>query len=98
MCIRERSSTVATTLERNLNLSHIVRRISVPSDPRAKLSLTIGSIHILGQLGLDFRVSVPQIFAAILAGVLVEEVWSYRRNRRLVWPASAILTGSGVAL
>jgi Na+-translocating ferredoxin:NAD+ oxidoreductase RnfD subunit len=43
-------------------------------------------------------VSVPQILAAILASAVIEIVLTFRQSRSFVWPASAMLTGSGVAL
>jgi Na+-translocating ferredoxin:NAD+ oxidoreductase RnfD subunit len=56
------------------------------------------SIHVLGQLGLGFQVSVVQILVAILTCAVIEVVLTYRQTKTLVWPASAMLTGSGVAL
>lgn len=67
-------------------------------DARLHLAAVIISIHVLGQLALGFAVSVPQILAAIVASGLIEVVVTLRRSGRLVWPASALLTGSGVAL
>lgn len=67
-------------------------------DPRLHLAAVIISIHILGQTALGFRVTVPQILAAILASAILEIAVTFRRKRELVWPASAMLTGSGVAL
>lgn len=67
-------------------------------DPRLHLAAVIISIHILGQTALGFRVTVPQILSAILASAILEIVIIFRRTRQLVWPASAMLTGSGVAL
>lgn len=67
-------------------------------DPRLHLAAVIISIHILGQTALGFRVTVPQIVAAILASAILEIVITFQRKRQLVWPASAMLTGSGVAL
>jgi hypothetical protein len=67
-------------------------------DPRLHVAAVIITIHVLGQLGLDFRVSVPQILAAILASAIIEVVLTFRQSRAIVWPASAMLTGSGVAL
>ncbi len=67
-------------------------------DPRLHIAAVILSIHVLGQVALDFSVSVPQIAAAILSCALVEAGITLARERRLVWPASAMLTGSGVAL
>src|SRR4029079_6973790 len=54
--------------------------------------------HVLGQVGLHFRVSVPEILAAILACFVIEVALTFRQTRSFVWPASAMLTGSGVAL
>jgi Na+-translocating ferredoxin:NAD+ oxidoreductase RnfD subunit len=78
------------------------RRIPVvlPSirDPRLHLASVIITIHVLGQLGLGFQVSVVQILTAILTCAVIEVVLTYRQTGTLVWPASAMLTGSGVAL
>jgi Na+-translocating ferredoxin:NAD+ oxidoreductase RnfD subunit len=67
-------------------------------DPRLHVAAVIITIHVLGQVGLHFRVSVPQILAAILACAIIEIVLTFRQSRAFVWPASAMLTGSGVAL
>ena len=67
-------------------------------DPRLHLAAVIISIHVLGQIALGFRVSVPQILVAILVCAVVEVGWTLYRTGTLVWPASAMLTGSGVAL
>ncbi len=67
-------------------------------DPRLHVASVIITIHVLGQLGLDFWVSVPQILAAILTCAVLEVAITFRQSRAFVWPASAMLTGSGVAL
>ena len=67
-------------------------------DPRLHVAAVIITIHVLGQVGLHFRVSVPQILAAILTAAIIEIVLTFRQSRSFVWPASAMLTGSGVAL
>ena len=67
-------------------------------DPRLHVAGVIITIHVLGQVGLHFRVSVPQILAAILTCAIIEVVLTFRQTRSFVWPASAMLTGSGVAL
>src|SRR5215470_8083296 len=67
-------------------------------DPRLHVASVIITIHVLGQVGLNFRVSVPQILAAILACWVIEVALTFRSTRMFVWPASAMLTGSGVAL
>jgi len=67
-------------------------------DPRLHVAAVIISIHVLGQVGLHFAVSVPQILAAILTCAVIEVGLTFRQSRSFVWPASAMLTGSGVAL
>ncbi len=67
-------------------------------DPRLHVAAVIITVHVLGQIGLGFRVSVPQILAAILTCWILEVALTFRQTRAFVWPASAMLTGSGVAL
>ncbi len=67
-------------------------------DPRLHVAAVIITIHVLGQVGLRFNVSVPQILAAILTSAIIEVVLTFRATKSFVWPASAMLTGSGVAL
>jgi hypothetical protein len=67
-------------------------------DPRLHLAAVIISIHVLGQIVLGFRVSVPQILVAILVCAVIEVGWTLSKTGTLVWPASAMLTGSGAAL
>ena len=67
-------------------------------DPRLHLAAVIISIHLLGQIALGFRVSVPQILVAILVCAVIEVGWTLYATGTLVWPASAMLTSSGVAL
>lgn len=67
-------------------------------DPRLHVAAVILTIHLLGQTVLDFRLSIPQILAAILTCAVIEVTLTFRHSRSFVWPASAMLTGSGVAL
>jgi len=67
-------------------------------DPRLHVAAVVITIHVLGQVGLHFRVSVPQILAAILTTAILGVAQSLRTTKSFVWPASAMLTGSGVAL
>ncbi len=62
------------------------------------MAAVVLSLHVLGQVSLGFRVSVPQIAAAILAPFALDASLSLWRHRHVAWPASAMLTGSGVAL
>lgn len=88
--------TTATAPARTIGTIPLV----LPSirDPRLHVASVIISIHVLGQLGLGFRISIPQILAAILTCAVIEVGWTFAQTRTLVWPASAMLTGSGVAL
>jgi Na+-translocating ferredoxin:NAD+ oxidoreductase RnfD subunit len=67
-------------------------------DPRLHVAAVIITIHVLGQVALRFQVSVPQILAAILTCAVLEIALTFRQTKSIVWPASAMLTGSGVAL
>jgi hypothetical protein len=67
-------------------------------DPRLHIAAVIMTIHVLGQVGLDFHISIAQILIAIGTCAAIEVVWTFRHEKRIVWPASAMLTGSGVAL
>ena len=67
-------------------------------DPRLHVAAVIITIHVLGQVTLGFRVSVPQILAAIVTCAVIEVAITFRQAKAFVWPASAMLTGSGVAL
>ena len=85
---------------RSLTLRGATYPLVLPSlrDPRLHVAAVIISVHVLGQVGLHFRVSVPQILAAILTCAVLEVALTFRQSRSFVWPASAMLTGSGVAL
>ncbi|MEO8273457.1 MAG: hypothetical protein ABI620_05290 [Chloroflexota bacterium] len=67
-------------------------------DPRLHVAAVVLTVHVLGQVGLGFWVSVPQIIAAIGTCFILEVAITFRQTRQLVWPASAMLTGSAVAL
>jgi hypothetical protein len=67
-------------------------------DPRLLVAAVVLSILVIGVTALGFRVSVPQILAALIAGALIEIGWTLYREGRLVWPASALNTVAGIAL
>src|SRR3954447_15062856 len=85
---------------RTLTLRSATYPVVLPNvrDPRLHVAAVIISIHVLGQVALGFQVSIPQILAAILTCAVIEIVLTFRQTRSIVWPASAMLTGSGVAL
>jgi enediyne biosynthesis protein E5 len=67
-------------------------------DARLHTAAVIITIHVVGITALGFEVSVPQIIAAIVTAGLIDVVMTFRSTGMLVWPASGMLTGSGVAL
>ena len=69
-----------------------------PRDARLHTAAVIVSIHVIGITALGFRVSVPQIAVAIVTAGLIDVAVTFRSTGMLVWPASGMLTGSGVAL
>ncbi len=83
-----------------LSLGNKQYPVVLPSwrDPRLHLAAVIISIHLIGMTALGFAVSLPQILAAIVACALIEVGWTVYRSGTLIWPASALLTGSGIAL
>jgi ASPIC and UnbV/FG-GAP-like repeat/NQR2, RnfD, RnfE family len=80
-----------------------IRGVSYPvvlpklKDPRLHLAATITSLQVLGQVAFGFRLSIAQILLALGTAGLLEVAITFRRERVLMWPASALLTGNGVA-
>src|ERR1700756_5865645 len=68
-----------------------------PRDPRLHLAATITSLQVIGQVGFHFQVSIAQILLALGTSAALEIAIAFRAQRVLMWPASAMLTGNGVA-
>jgi Na+-translocating ferredoxin:NAD+ oxidoreductase RnfD subunit len=85
---------------RTLTIGRTAYPVFLPSirDPRLHVATVLITIQILGQIGLHFRVSVPQILASIITCAIIEIALTFRSSKAFVWPASAMLTGNGVAL
>jgi enediyne biosynthesis protein E5 len=85
---------------RTLTIGQATYPLVLPNirDPRLHVAAVVLTVHVLGQVGLGFWVSVPQIVAAIGTCWLLEVAITFRQTRSFVWPASAMLTGSAVAL
>src|SRR6184192_4628062 len=66
-------------------------------DPRLHLAATITSVQVIGQVGFHFRVSIAQILICLFTCAVLEVGIAARRQHVLLWPASALLTGNGVA-
>ena len=67
------------------------------SDPRLHLAAVITTLQVLGQAAFHFRVSIAQILLSVATCALLEVAIALRKQRVLMWPASAMLTGNGVA-
>src|SRR5262245_16743081 len=66
-------------------------------DPRLHLATVIVSLQILGQVAFEFRLSIAQILVSLLTCAVLEFGIALWRRRVIMWPASALLTGNGVA-
>jgi len=66
-------------------------------DPRLHLAATITSLQVLGQVAFHFRLSIAQILLSLATCAVIEVAIALWRQRLIIWPASALLTGNGVA-
>ena len=66
-------------------------------DPRLHLAAIIVSLQVLGQSVLRFELSIAQILVSVLTCALLEVGITLWRRKALIWPASGMLTGNGVA-
>jgi Na+-translocating ferredoxin:NAD+ oxidoreductase RnfD subunit len=66
-------------------------------DPRLHLAAVIVSLQVLGQVAFDFQLSIAQILISLFTAAVLEVAIAFRSQRVLMWPASALLTGNGVA-
>src|SRR5438045_6320219 len=66
-------------------------------DPRLHLAATITSLQVIGQIGFHFELSIVQILLALGTCAVLEVAIAFRTQRVIMWPASAMLTGNGVA-
>src|SRR3954468_19483521 len=66
-------------------------------DPRLHLAATITSLQVIGQVGFHFRLSIAQILICLVTCAVLEVGIAFRTQHVLLWPASALLTGNGVA-
>ncbi|MCB1038835.1 MAG: VCBS repeat-containing protein, partial [Acidimicrobiales bacterium] len=67
-------------------------------DPRLHVAAVLLSLQVLGQTVIDFDLSIAQILLAIGTCAVLEVTIGAVRHRTIAWPASAMLTGNGVAL
>jgi Na+-translocating ferredoxin:NAD+ oxidoreductase RnfD subunit len=92
-------AAAATAGKPTLRIRGTTYPVLLPSlrDPRLHLAAVIVSLHVLGQVAFDFRLSIAQILVALLTCAVLEVGIAMRRQKVLLWPASALLTGNGVA-
>jgi hypothetical protein len=67
------------------------------SDPRLHLAAVIVSLQVLGQAAFGFELSIAQILIALGTCATLEVGIAFFRQQVIMWPASAMLTGNGVA-
>src|SRR5262249_49398505 len=65
--------------------------------PRLHLAAVITTLQVLGQVAFHFRLSIAQILVSLLTCAVLEVAITLRKQHVLMWPASALLTGNGVA-
>jgi hypothetical protein len=66
-------------------------------DPRLHLAAIIITLQVLGQVAFDFQLSIAQILVSLAVAGVLEIAIAFRSQRVFMWPASALLTGNGVA-
>jgi Na+-translocating ferredoxin:NAD+ oxidoreductase RnfD subunit len=66
-------------------------------DPRLHLAAVIVTLQVLGQTAFGFSLSIAQILVALGTCAVLEVGIAFFRQRVIMWPASALLTGNGVA-
>ncbi len=67
------------------------------SDARLHLAAVIISLQVLGQVAFGFNLSIAQILISLGTCAVLEMSIAFRQQRVIMWPASAMLTGNGVA-
>src|ERR1044072_204284 len=66
-------------------------------DPRLHLAAVIVSLQVLGQIAFEFRLSIAQSLLSLGTCAALEMGIAFRKQHVIMWPASALLTGNGVA-
>ena len=93
------ASTLAGPPRPTLRIRGTAYPILLPTvrDPRLHLAFVIVSLQVLGQTAFGFELSIAQILVSLLTCALIEFAITFHRQRVIMWPASALLTGNGVA-
>ena len=93
------ASTLAAPARPTLRIRGTEYPVLLPTvrDPRLHLAAVIISLQVLGQTAFDFQLSIAQILVSLVTCAVIEFAITFRRQRVIMWPASALLTGNGVA-
>ena len=93
------ASTLADPVGPTLRIHGTAYPVLLPTvrDPRLHLAAVIISLQILGQTAFGFQLSIAQILVSLLTCAVLEFAITFRRQHVIMWPASALLTGNGVA-
>jgi len=67
-------------------------------DPRLHVAAVVVTVQVLGQVVIGFDLSIAQILVAVGTAGLIEVMLSTKGDKVIAWPASALLSGNGVAL
>ncbi len=91
---------VVATAGRSVRIGHHRYPLLLPrlSDPRLHVASTLLSVQVLGQVSLGFELSIAQILISLGTAALIEVALTFSQQRVVAWPASALLSGNGVAL
>ena len=96
---RVNASTLAAPARPTLRIRGTEYPVLLPTvrHPRLHLAAVIISLQVLGQTAFDFQLSIAQILVSLVTCAVLEVAIALRRQKVLMWPASALLTGNGVA-
>ena len=99
MTATEAITTMAGPPGRTVRVAGRSYPLVLPSlrDPRLHLASVIITVQILGQTVFDFGLSIAQILVALLTCAVLEIGITFVTKKVVAWPASAMLTGNGVA-
>ncbi|HYI60697.1 MAG TPA: hypothetical protein VEW93_02710 [Acidimicrobiales bacterium] len=91
---------VASAREHSVRLGAHRYPVLLPSlhDPRLHVAGVLLSVQVLGQTVLGFELSIAQILLSLGTCAVLELGITFAYRRVIAWPASALLTGNGVAL
>ncbi|HEV3226757.1 MAG TPA: RnfABCDGE type electron transport complex subunit D [Acidimicrobiales bacterium] len=87
-------------MARTIRLAGRSYRLEPPSrhDPRLHVAAILATVQGLGQTSFRFELSIAQILVSLATCAAIDVAITMRRHATIAWPASALLTGNGIAL